>query len=458
MRKMLTATALAALLTAAAPALNAQDSALEERVFDSENAILDTSIPFAIGAQQAQQNLRGAFGWDTFQEGLVEGVYFRFDPDGYARFSISPRLDTDVFEVICRPRTYSCMARKGSLQVLMDDRGRIQLKFDQITSGDQLVIAEGVTELALPDRILQPLDQRLEALLTAGGDLVHRRGENVVSSTSLQGFSAVVAYLRWVAARQDYTVLPRNWPVPNSKSESATLTQSANWASPMPQPQRIVLADTAPDPSAPAVEALADEMGQLRQEIRLQSATESSGAASIVESDVQTAERLARLEIGFDYLRQDIAKLQETVNATIGADASSKEHIVSHGNDVMLPATPNPTGAAPATPTPPGHASPTSMGADLLAAALAKELGLAPAAAALLASKLSAGGPAAPTNMTMPQDTAAADKASTVLLEDAMVRQILDGIDTTTPPPQPAMAKDDYQTLADYLGSVMTGK
>ena len=74
-----------------------------EDSFASENAVLDTSILFAIGAREARQELRGAFGWPTFQEGLVEGVYFRFDPDGYARFAPTPRLDTDVFEVICRP-------------------------------------------------------------------------------------------------------------------------------------------------------------------------------------------------------------------------------------------------------------------------------------------------------------------------------------------------------------------
>ena len=51
--------------------------------FTPENAILDTSILFAIGAREARQELRGSFGWPTFQEGLVEGVYFRFDPDGY---------------------------------------------------------------------------------------------------------------------------------------------------------------------------------------------------------------------------------------------------------------------------------------------------------------------------------------------------------------------------------------
>ena len=79
--------------------------------FTPDNAILNTAVPFAVGAREAQQSLRTAFGWPTFQEGLVKGVYFRFDPDGYARFSPSPRLDTDVFEVICRPRTYTCMAR-----------------------------------------------------------------------------------------------------------------------------------------------------------------------------------------------------------------------------------------------------------------------------------------------------------------------------------------------------------
>jgi len=209
--------------------------------FNSENAVIDTAIPFAIGARQAQQTLRGAFGWDTFQEGLVEGVYFRFDPDGYARFSTSPRLDTDVFEVICRPRTLICTARKDALTILLDTRGRIQLKIDQILKGDTIFVSEGVSELQLPERILQPLDLRLETLLMAGGEMLVRRDGKDIQAISLQGFSAVVPYLRWVAARQDYTVLPRGWPVPNSNAgpEASAMTQPSVWASPMPQPQRL---------------------------------------------------------------------------------------------------------------------------------------------------------------------------------------------------------------------------
>ena len=101
-------------LSLSATAGGSQSQPRSNEAFASENAILDTSVLFAIGAREARQELRGSFGWPTFQEGLVEGVYFRFDPDGYARFSPTPRLDTDVFEVICRPRTHSCTARWSS--------------------------------------------------------------------------------------------------------------------------------------------------------------------------------------------------------------------------------------------------------------------------------------------------------------------------------------------------------
>ena len=104
--------------------------------FASENAIVNTALPFAIGAREARQELRGAFGWDTFQEGLVEGVYFRFDPDGYARFSPSPRLDTDVFEVICRPGTLNCIGRKGTMSVFLNGQGALQLGLDDVAEGD----------------------------------------------------------------------------------------------------------------------------------------------------------------------------------------------------------------------------------------------------------------------------------------------------------------------------------
>ena len=220
------------------PSLAQQTAQDDTDSFTSENAILDTSILFAIGAREARQELRGSFGWPTFQEGLVEGAYFRFDPDGYARFSPSPRLDADVFEVICRPRTYSCMGRKNGLAVALTSRGTLQLRLENVVESDQFFVADGISELQLPQNILQPLDPRLELLLSSGGELVVKRREAETERISLTGFAAVASYLRWISARQDYVVLPRGWPVPNSKTDdgSVGLTQVANWQSPMPQP------------------------------------------------------------------------------------------------------------------------------------------------------------------------------------------------------------------------------
>lgn len=237
--------------------------------FASENAILDTAIPFAIGAREARQSLRGAFGWPTFQEGLVEGVYFRFDPDGYARFSSTPRLDTDVFEVICRPRTFSCMGRKGPLSLILNSRGQFQLKLDDVVSGDTFFVSEGVSEIQVPERILQPLDVQLENLLSTGGELIIRRGENEVNRVSLTGFMPVSAYMRWIVARQDYSVLPRGWPVPNAlgDTQNGTMTQVSEWNSPMPQPQFFpAQAPTATDPAAPiaAPAEVAEVKGELK--------------------------------------------------------------------------------------------------------------------------------------------------------------------------------------------------
>lgn len=168
----------------------------------------------------------------------MEGVYFRFDPDGYARFAPTPRLDVDVFEVICRPRTYACAARKDGLEVFLTDRGQLQMRLENALAGDMFFVSEGVSEIQVPERILQPLDVQLELLLGAGGELSTRRGGTEVSRVSLKGFSAVTAYLRWIAARQDYAVLPRGWPVPNAET-SGGMTKPAAWNSPMPQPQVV---------------------------------------------------------------------------------------------------------------------------------------------------------------------------------------------------------------------------
>lgn len=217
-----------------------------EEAFASENAIVDTSIPFAIGANEARQSLRGAFGWPTFQEGLVEGVYFRFDPDGYARFSPNPRLDVDVFEVVCKARTNECLARKGGLSVLLLASGQLQLKLDDALQGDTFFLSEGISEIQVPERILMPMDVQLETLLGTATELILRRGGEEVSRLSLRGFVATTAYLRWIKNRQDYSVLPRNWPVPNARNpeQQQRLTESSGWSSPMPRPQVLAPGQT----------------------------------------------------------------------------------------------------------------------------------------------------------------------------------------------------------------------
>ena len=259
-----------AILSIAIPAAAfGQDSTQQDSdTFASENAVLDTSILFSIGAREARQQLRGAFGWPTFQEGLVEGVYFRFDPDGYARFAPTPRLDTDVFEVICRPRTTICMGRKDGMQVTLNSRGQIQLEFSDLIDSDQFVLSDGISELPLPPAIRQPLDPRMELLLAAGGDISVRRNMAEVQRISLAGFGAVAPYLRWVAAKQDYTVLPRGWPVPNSGAvtDNTRLTQASVWQSPMPQPHVVTQMASVQDigsANAPTDTDVAEVRGEL---------------------------------------------------------------------------------------------------------------------------------------------------------------------------------------------------
>lgn len=245
----------AALLAVALPmTANSQTAATPENdpqrvtqeIFTSENAILDTSILFAIGAREAQQELRSAFGWPTFQEGLVDGVYFRLDPDGYARFSPTPRLESDVFEVICQPGSVSaCMGRKDRLSVYLGSSGLIEIKITDVAPGDTYFISDGLQDTPVPDRILMPLDPPLETLLAYGSELIVRRGADEVARISLKGFGPVMAYLRWVAARQDYAVLPRDWPIPGK----APVTEDA--VDPYPRPGLAAFATGVP--AAPLV-------------------------------------------------------------------------------------------------------------------------------------------------------------------------------------------------------------
>lgn len=208
---------------------------------ESSVAIIDTGVLFAIGAREAEQQIRGAFGWPTFQEGFVDGVYFRFDPDGYARFSTSPRLDENVFEVTCVPGSPVCAAKKDTIEVGLTSEGQVQIRLSGITPADTFFISDKKSELPLPPSVLEPLDARLETLLASAGDLIVKRELEPVQTISLAGFSAAATYLRWVAQGQSPRVFPRGWPVP-AQSElqaQAGLTTPNQWISPNQAPQNV---------------------------------------------------------------------------------------------------------------------------------------------------------------------------------------------------------------------------
>ncbi|RMH46922.1 MAG: hypothetical protein D6688_04130, partial [Alphaproteobacteria bacterium] len=96
----------------------------------------------------------------------------------------------------------------------------------------------------------------------------------------------VAAYLRWVAARQDYTVLPRGWPVPNSKGADGndSITKPAVWSSPMPQPQLLptTAAPAATSQQSPSaeLEALRAEINALKSQLTAQAMTPPPAATS----------------------------------------------------------------------------------------------------------------------------------------------------------------------------------
>ena len=221
----------AAIAALAAP-LHAQSA--QQEGFENTTEILDTGILFAIGAREAEQALRSSFGWPTFQEGFVDQVYFRFDPDGYARFSPNPRLDENVFEVVCAGASTACRAQKDHLQIGLTATNQIQLLIQGHTPQDRFFVADETTELPLPPSVLEPLEPRMESLLAAGGNLIIKREKEVINTISLAGLSPVMTYLRWVANAQDSRVFPRGWPVPATASAAQTnaLTQPDLWQSP----------------------------------------------------------------------------------------------------------------------------------------------------------------------------------------------------------------------------------
>ncbi|KCV82260.1 hypothetical protein ATO10_07717 [Actibacterium atlanticum] len=465
----ITTTAVAVLLALGTTCAAQTQATQNPAAFASENAILDTSIPFAIGAREARQSLRGAFGWPTFQEGLVEGVYFRFDPDGYARFSSTPRLDTDVFEVICRPRTFSCMGRKGPLSLILNTRGQLQLKLDDVASGDTFFVSEGVSEIQVPERILQPLDVQLENLLSTGGELIIRRGENEVNRVSLNGFMPVSAYLRWIVARQDYSVLPRGWPVPNAlgDTQNGNMTQVSEWNSPMPQPQYFPSQGAAPglqtaNAAAPAeVAEVKGELKVLRELLLAKNAEQAippAAAAPIAPGSMaQPSSNLSEVET-------HILELQATTDQIL-ADIETLRQAAN-----QLPVHP-PAAEQPMTQT--AYPNEPSQQARRLEY-LMSEIGL-DAETALMIMELaetrpqeSAQGYMAPEAPVFPKSMGQAVKQDIVseILAELEAELNTPAVATETPPEAPiatsvqapSASPEEYQLLSDYFKSAFSGQ
>ena len=68
----------------------------------SRDVIIDTSIPFGAEVREQITDERSIWVWSTYQAGVIQGWHYRFTPDGYATFSPSVRLDSNVFHVVCR--------------------------------------------------------------------------------------------------------------------------------------------------------------------------------------------------------------------------------------------------------------------------------------------------------------------------------------------------------------------
>jgi hypothetical protein len=176
-------------LTLAVLALAADRAAAQE-------AILDTARPFVAGAREEEQFLRGPIGWPTYQAGTANGLFYRFDPDGYARFGSTERLDEGFWDVSCTPRPIDCIARRGSVAVGVDAARRPTLALDNFAPEARFRLGEEegpgrtLAELSAPAGISQLLETS-ELVPAEGGETV-----------PLDGLATVVAYMQWVEAGQ----------------------------------------------------------------------------------------------------------------------------------------------------------------------------------------------------------------------------------------------------------------
>ncbi|HEX2526663.1 MAG TPA: peptidoglycan-binding protein [Geminicoccus sp.] len=153
--------------------------------------MLDTAKPFAEGAAEIEQYLRGPIGWPTYQQGMAGESFYRFDPDGYARFDPTERLDQDHWEVTCTAEPVDCKGQRGLVHLTIGKDGRLGLAVNgagndvRYSLDDAEAPAATTAEITRPDRI---------GTLFAASRLVPANGTQALP---IDGLEAAAVYVRW---------------------------------------------------------------------------------------------------------------------------------------------------------------------------------------------------------------------------------------------------------------------
>ena len=204
-------TALVCCLIGASTALSAEES---PNLIETITAI-DTSIPFAPGAEEHFINVRGPFGQPSFQQGFVEGMHYRIDPDGGALFSRDPRLRNNVFEVECEDGIASCIAIRGVVRLSIDTEGLLVFGLDADSAFDAIYVGYGSFDADQPEGNWKKLNTSLDTVsvdILAGYDqMVVVKDGKLAQQIPLEGILVVGAYLKWVVDGQPVKVLPASW-------------------------------------------------------------------------------------------------------------------------------------------------------------------------------------------------------------------------------------------------------
>ncbi len=193
---------------------------------------IDTSIPFAPGAEEHLINVRGPFGQPSFQQGFIEGMHFRIDPDGGALFSRDPRLRNNVFEVECENGITSCIAKRGAVRLSIDTDGLLIFGLDADAAFDAIYLGYGPFDIDQLEDSWKKLNTSLNTVsvdVLAGYDqMVAVKDGKLAQKIPLEGILVVGTYLKWVVDGQPVKVLPASWEDAHEEEPNLNQIHDAN--------------------------------------------------------------------------------------------------------------------------------------------------------------------------------------------------------------------------------------